>query len=74
MPSDRGTTTVTMLEVQKQKSLVYVVIREGFEEEVEQCGALGKSRGGQLQLAGTLPFFCKSNFIGTWLRPSFTYC
>ena len=35
-----GITTVTMVDVQKQKKLIYVVVREGFEKEVGQCGVL----------------------------------
>ena len=29
-----------MVDVQKQKKLIYVVVREGFEKEVGQCGVL----------------------------------
>ena len=36
-------TTATMVEVEKQKKLLSVVITEGFEEEVEQCCTLVKS-------------------------------
>lgn len=70
MPLDCGITTVTMMEVQKLKKVVYVVIGNALSSVVHWSRA-GESK---LQLADILRFYRKSNFTGTWLCPSFTYC
>lgn len=54
--------TITMVEVEKHKKLLSVVIRESFKEEVEQCCTLVKSSRWQATAYRHTTLFLQTEF------------